>query len=157
MFVNALNRLWKRMKYRKVIIAGSKKVTNMEDIRFPYDYVDWIYDNVKLAELYSDSIFVNTGLNEALPRPSYVAMACGATVITTNGCGAVEHAEDNKNCFEIKTGDADGLSRKLDFVLSFVESRRYIGNDAILTASKYNWHDVSKRITALFKREMKLS
>ncbi len=152
-FVKALNMLWERRKDFNVVIAGNIIAVNREDIRFPHEFIGWIHDDDTLAKLYSSSIFVNTGLNEALPMPSLEAMACGGTVVMTNGGGSVEYVNDNKNCFVTKAGDYEELCRKLDFVLSSPESRKDMRKEAFLTAGRYNWADVLKRFSALVEKE----
>jgi len=152
-FVRALNTLWEKRKDFKVVIAGTINALKDEDLRFPYDFLGWIHSDETLANLYSTTIFVNTGVNEALPMPPLEAMACGGTVIMTNGGGATEYVNDNKNCFVTEVGNYHDLYRKLDFVLSSPESRRELRKGAIMTARKYNWLDVIKKFSLLLEKE----
>ena len=155
-FVKAMNMLWEKRKDFNVVIAGNTRAVNREDIRFPHEFLGWIHDDDTLAKLYSSSIFVNTGINEALPMPPLEAMACGGTVVMTNGGGSVEYVNDNKNCFVTKAGESEELCQKLDLVLSSPEVRKNMRKEAILTASKYTWDGVLRRFLAIIQEEVEL-
>jgi glycosyltransferase involved in cell wall biosynthesis len=152
-FVKAINMLWEKRKDFNVIIAGYSEAVKREDISFPHKFIGWIHDDDTLAKLYSSSIFINTGINEALPMPPLEAMACGGTVVMTNAGGSVEYV-NNKNCFVTNAGDPEELYQKLDLVLSSPEMRKDMRKEAFLTASKYTWDDVFKRFSALIRKEM---
>lgn len=153
-FVRAINRLWKIRQDFKVLIAGSnEKIIKNETIDFPYVYLGWIRDDNILAELYSASIFVNTGLNEALPMPPLEAMACGGTVVMTANGGSVEYTRNMENCVLVKPGDYKDLADKLDEILTSESLRESLRYGAIETAKKYNWSDVVENFIGLLRKE----
>ena len=153
-FISAVNRLWKIRQDFKVFIAGSKSAIDKESVQFPYKYLGWISNDELLAELYSRTIFVNTGLKEALPMPPLEAMACGGCVVMSSNGGSVEYTRDRENCLLTKPGDDKELTETLDFVLSSNSIRESIRLEAIRTAKKYNWNDVLKNLILLINREI---
>jgi len=153
-FVKAINRLWKMRQDFKVLIASAdEKIIKNETIEFPYVYLGWIRDDNILAELYSASIFVNTGLNEALPMPPLEAMACGGTVVMTANGGSVEYTKHMENCILVKPGDYKDLANKLDEILTTESLRESLRYGAIKTAKKYNWSDVVENFIGLLSKE----
>ena len=155
-FIHAVNRLWKMRQDFKVFIAGSKSAIDKEYIQFPYDYLGWINNDEHLAELYSRTIFVNTGLNEALPMPPLEAMACGGCVVMSSNGGSVEYAKNRENCLLTKPGDDKELTETLDFALSSNSIRETMRLEAIRTAKSYEWKDVLSNLILLINREILL-
>lgn len=153
-FVSAINRLWKIRQDFKVFIAGSKSAIDKESIQFPYKFLGWISNDDLLAELYTRTIFVNTGLKEALPMPPLEAMACGGCVVMSSNGGSVEYTEDKVNCLLTKPGDDKELSKILDFVLSTNSVRENIRLQAIRTARKYDWKEVLAKLILLLNKEV---
>ena len=152
-FVKAINRLWKLRHDFKVIIAGSKSAVNRETIDFPYEFLGWIKNDEYLAKLYSRSIFVNTGLKEALPMPPLEAMACGGCIIMSSNGGSVEYTKDMENCLLTKPGDDNELTEKLNFILSNESIREELRNEAIKTAKQYDWKEVVNNLISLISKE----
>ena len=153
-FVRAVNRLWKMRHDFRVLIAGSKSAIDKEHIKFPYDYLGWISNDEHLAELYSRTIFVNTGLNETLPMPPLEAMACGGCVVMSSNGGSIEYTKNRENCLLTKPGDDKGLTETLDFALSSNSIRETMRLEAIRTAKKYEWKDVLNNLILLINREI---
>lgn len=154
-FVNAINRLWKIRQDFKVFIAGSKSAIENEFVQFPYEYLGWISNDELLADLYSRTIFVNTGLRETLPMPPLEAMACGGCVVMSSNGGSVEYTKDRENCLLTKPGDDKGLTEILDFVLSSNSIRESLKLEAIRTARKYNWKNVINNMVSLVNKEVR--
>ena len=153
-FINAVNRLWAKRQDFKVLIAGHKNIVDKSAMEFPYTYLGWITDDEEMARLYSKSIFVNTGLNEALPMPPLEAMACGGTVVMTSNGGSVEYAKDMENCLLVNPNDDSELTNKLDFVLSTKGIRDELKKGAISTAMRYNWQDFMQNFRKFMEKEV---
>jgi len=153
-FVKAVNRLWAKRKDFKVLIAGHKNAVNNSILEFPFDYIGWITDDDEMANLYTKCIFVNTGLNEALPMPPLEAMACGGTVVMTLNGGAIEYAKDMLNCLLVRPNDDLDLTNKLDFVLSSESIRDELLKGAIDTAKKYTWPNFMQNFIGFIEEEV---
>ncbi|MGC9203300.1 MAG: glycosyltransferase family 4 protein, partial [Thermoproteota archaeon] len=97
-FVKSINYLRKIRQDFNVVIIGERKALESEMMNFPYVFKGWISSDLQLADLYRESVFVNTGRWEALPMPPLEAMACGSAVVMTNMQGAREYAKDHYNC-----------------------------------------------------------
>ncbi|MHB8361932.1 MAG: glycosyltransferase, partial [Thermoplasmataceae archaeon] len=113
----------------------------------------WINDDNFLSTLYSNSIFVNTGLNETLPMPPLEAMACGGTVVMSSNGGSSEYVDNMKNCVLVNPGNDVELTKALDLVLSSQSLRNELRIGAIKSARKYTWESVLKNFLGLIKKE----
>ena len=153
-FVRAVSRLWKIRQDFKVIIAGYVNVVKGESIDFPFEFLGWIHNDELLADLYSRSIFVNTGLNEALPMPPLEAMACGGCVVMSLNGGSSEYAKDGENCLLTTPGNDNELTEKLNFILSQDSLREDLRSGAINTAKKFDWEKVVNKFMLLIKKEI---
>ncbi|ARS88939.1 glycosyltransferase family 4 protein [Natrarchaeobaculum aegyptiacum] len=67
------------------------------------------------------------------------AMACGTPVVSTRGSGVEEYAVDGENCLLVDPGDAEGLQRALDRVLSSSDLRDRLSDAGRSTAEEYSW------------------
>ena len=152
-FVDAISRLRKTRKDFDVIVIGEKSALDYVKPNFHYTYNGWIGEDVKLADLYRGSIFVNTGVQEALPMPPLEAMACGATVVMTDMQGAKEYTQDYHNCLLAPVGDAECLAQKLDEVLSNRSLALELGRQAADTAKRYTWDMVVERFENMLRQE----
>ena len=152
-FIKALNVLWSRRKDFKVIIAGDTSALKQVEIDFPYDFVGWITDDNKLAELYSKSIFVNTGRHEALPMPPLEAMSCGSAVVLTDMEGIREYAVDNVNCLIAQNGDWKSVSDRVEEVMSSETLRKKISSGGLNTSSNYDWKSVCDRFVTVLNEK----
>lgn len=148
-FVNAVNRLWKIRQDFKVIIAGSRAAVNTRFIYFPFEFLGWVNNDELLAEIYSRSIFVNTGLKEALPMPPLEAMACGGCVVMSANGGSVEYAKDWENCLLTRPGNDKELTETLNFILSSESTRESVRVKAIKTAKEYVWAKVIDNFSSI--------
>jgi glycosyltransferase involved in cell wall biosynthesis len=144
-FVKAINHLRKKRTDFEVLISGSKVALTRQAISFPFNYLGWIKNDEELATLYRKTIFVNTGIDEALPMPPLEAMACGSAVVITNMRGAMEYAEDGYNCLLCPIGDYVSISESIDRLLSSETLRSSISKNAVSTANKYRWETVLKK------------
>lgn len=153
-FVKAMNVLWDRRKDFKVTIAGDVGALKQTRIEFPYDFVGWIADDNKLAELYSKSIFLNTGRHEALPMPPLEAMACGSAVVLTDMDGIREYAVDNVNCLIARNGDWNSVSERVEEIISSDTLRKKISSGGLKTASGYSWKSVMDRFVGVLNENI---
>lgn len=152
LFVEAINKLWKIRKDFKVMIAGGDINFNKYKINFPFENVGWISNDNVLAKLYSRSIFVNTGINEALPMPPLEAMACKSAVITSRIPGSKEFVREGSNCLSFDPYSADDLNEKINALLDDDKLRYRISEGAFLIAKRYNWEFVIKNFMQLLNQ-----
>jgi glycosyltransferase involved in cell wall biosynthesis len=153
LFVKGINKLWSERKDFEILLLGEPPDFIKELIRFPYTYLGWISDDLKLAEIYNECIFVNTGTNEALPMPPLEAMSCGSSVVMTDIPGSKEYALDHKNCIIANPADFRNISSAISELLDSDDLRKTISRNAIETAKNYDWKKVLVKLTALLNQE----
>jgi glycosyltransferase involved in cell wall biosynthesis len=144
-FVEAMNIIWNKRKDLKILIAGSSNSLTGANIKFKYEFLDWVQDDNTLSKLYSESIFVNTGRSEAIPMPPLEAMACGSSVVISDIPGAREYTLNNKNCLVCKTDSPEDFADKIEILLDDHELREKLGESAIKTSMNYDWKFVIQR------------
>jgi len=152
-FVQAIKHLRKIRKDFEVVIIGEKQALDMWNIDFPYRFAGWISKDEELATYYQGTIFVNTGIHEALPMPPLEAMACGATLVMTNMEGAKEYTVDNQNCLLAPIGNAKAIAKRLNDALSDESLRESLARSAIQTAKRYSWDSVLSKFGAMVRKE----
>jgi glycosyltransferase involved in cell wall biosynthesis len=152
-FIRAIELLRKKRTDFEVLISGSKIPLTQHKMSFPFKYLGWIKNDEELASLYGKCIFVNTGIDEALPMPPLEAMASGSAVVITNMRGAMEYSEDGHNCLLCPVGDYEAISEAIDRLLSSETLRRRISKNAVLTANNYRWESVLNRFENVLNTE----
>lgn len=131
------------------MIAGEKRVTEGLNLKFPFTHVGWINDDNMLADLYARSIFVNTGLHEALPMPPLEAMASGSSVVASDIPGAAEYARDGENCLLTRLGDPKDVAEKIGRLLDSPDLREKLATEGVTTARSYTWEKTVQRLAML--------
>ena len=152
LFVRGVNELWKKRKDFEVLLIGESPDFLRQMIRFPYTYLGWINDDTKLAEIYNECIFVNTGANEALPMPPIEAMSCGSSVVLTDIPGSKEYALDYTNCIIVDRSDFHDVSNAISELLNSDNLRNTISRNAMETAKNYDWNEVVRKLVAILKQ-----
>jgi glycosyltransferase involved in cell wall biosynthesis len=148
-FVQAMKLLSARQKDFQVLIAGERRMVEGSGFGFPFTYLGWINDDHLLADLYARSIFVNTGLQEALPMPPLEAMASGSSVVVSDIPGAREYSRNGVNCLLTTPGNPRDVADKVEQLLESDQLRSHIAHGAVETASSYTWEAAVHRLAAL--------
>ena len=148
-FARAMEALYSSRQDFRVVIAGEKRVTEGLNLKFPFTHVGWINDDNMLADLYARSIFVNTGLHEALPMPPLEAMASGSSVVASDIPGAAEYARDGENCLLTRLGDPKDVAEKIGRLLDSPDLREKLATEGVTTARSYTWEKTVQRLAML--------
>ncbi len=151
LFVRGINELWSKRKDFEILLIGESPDFLRQMIKFPYTYLGWISDDSKLAEIYNECIFVNTGTNEALPMPPIEAMSCGSSVVLTDIPGSKEYASDYKNCIVVNPMNFNEIANAISELLDSESLRNTISRNAIETAKNYDWNEVVRKLTKILK------
>ena len=152
LFVRGVNELWNKRKDFEILLIGESPNFLKQLIRFPYTYLGWISDDSKLAEIYNECIFVNTGTNEALPMPPIEAMSCGSSVVLTDIPGSKEYALDYMNCIVVDPSDFHTISNAISELLDSENLRNTISRNAMETAKNYDWNEVVRKLMVTLKQ-----
>lgn len=151
-FVKAMNKLWNKRKDFTILIGGGTPERNRFNIEFPFVCTGWISNDDELAHLYEKTIFVNTGVNEALPMPPLEAMASGSTVITSRIPGAMEFIEEGKNCLAFIPEDENDLIDKIESALDDTQLRLNLSKQAKVATLRYNWNTTIEKFLHLVSK-----
>lgn len=79
-------------------------------------------------------------------------LACGMIVIASYTGGLKSLVTDGENGFHILPKDADGLTRKLQFVIEHLGELSGIRRNARASALRYSWDEVVRQTAALLAR-----
>lgn len=148
-FAKAMEQLYAVRQDFRIVIAGDQGVAAGMRVKFPFTSLGWIHDDNVLADLYTQSIFVNTGLHEALPMPPLEAMASGSSVVASDIPGAAEYARDGENCLLTTPGDPRDVADKVGRLLDSDKLRGQLAAGGIATASRYTWEATTQRLANL--------
>lgn len=148
-FAKAMELLYAARQDFRIVIAGDSEVTNGLGMKIPFTHVGWIHDDNLLADLYAQSIFVNTGLQEALPMPPLEAMASGSSVVASDIPGAAEYVRDGENCLLTPPGDPRAVADKVGRLLDSESLRERLAAGGVATAGRYTWEETTHRLSLL--------
>ncbi|MFC5701768.1 glycosyltransferase family 4 protein [Cohnella faecalis] len=79
------------------------------------------------------------------------AMACGLAPVTTKIPGPSDIVTDGHDGFLLAPGDADGMYRALDKLVSDRPLLNRIRTEAYRTAQRYGWDDIARRTLAYYE------
>jgi len=107
----------------------------------------------RMPTLYAEhDVFVFPSLMEGLPSVLLEAMASGMPAITTETCGMPDVVENEYNGLLIPPADAVALENAISRVVTSVELRQRLGEEARRTMERYTWEKSARKLEALFFR-----
>ena len=107
-------------------------------------------DPAELVELYRRSkVFLLSSALEGFGLASIEAMACGATLVTTDNGGSADYAVDGHNALVAAAGDRSGLAANVQRLLADSEYRAELALRGMETATGYRWEETIDRLEAL--------
>jgi D-inositol-3-phosphate glycosyltransferase len=80
------------------------------------------------------------------------SMACGTPVVASQIGGLAYLVQDGTTGFTVKSGDVDALAMRLTQLLSDVELRQKMGQQATEYARDYAWEKIALRVKALYEQ-----
>lgn len=102
----------------ELVIFGSTEAGKLVDLGFETHYVEWLHDEVSLAQLYSAAdIFVLPSLQENLPYTVMEAMACGTPCVAFNQGGVPDLIDHKRNGYLAQLFDPSDLARGITWSL----------------------------------------
>ena len=91
-------------------------------------------------------VLVFPSLVEGMPLTMLEAMATAMPVVTTNTCGMADVLEDGVNGLLVPPADSAELARVVEGICKAAEFRRGIGIAGQVTARRYTWDLISRRM-----------
>ena len=153
LFVKDINKLWCERNDFEVLLFGESPDFIRHMMTFPYTYLGWISDDSRLAEIYNEGFFVNTGTNEALQIPPFEATSCGSAVVLTNIPRSKEYALNYKSCINAGPFGYRNISNVISELLDSDILRNAISLNAVYTTNNYDWNEVMEKFVAILKKE----
>ncbi|MFA4905556.1 MAG: glycosyltransferase family 4 protein [Candidatus Margulisiibacteriota bacterium] len=97
--------------------------------------------------------FLYPSLFDGFPAPPLEAMASGAVCVLAKVAGVGEYAVDGENCMLCEPGDLNGFVNKFHLLLNDPELCRKISQNAVNTAKKYSWENVTRKLIEFISNE----
>jgi glycosyltransferase involved in cell wall biosynthesis len=114
------------------------------------NWVGWLDEEEKNAELEQCAVFVLPSISEGLPVALLEAMAWGKAIVATRVGGVPEVIDDGVEGVIVAPGDPASLAAALRRLLEDPELRRRLGRAARLRAESLNQVDVCDRLDAIY-------
>lgn len=111
----------------------------------------------RMQELFAGhDVFLFPSLMEGLPSVLLEAMASGMPVITTETCGMQDVVEDDFNGLLVPSADAPAIVDAVLRLAGSPELRKYLGQAAQQTVSRYTWERAALKFEKLLRRVIAL-
>lgn len=137
--LNAIYMLKKKYPKLKVFMFGAYPR--------PRDLPNWINytQNASKEEtinIYNSvGIFINGSVKEGFGLTGLEAMACGATLVSTDYLGVREYAINNFNSLLSPIKDSRKLAKNIDFLFQNDKERIMLAKNGYKTAQKFSWNN----------------
>ncbi|MGQ5708300.1 glycosyltransferase family 4 protein [Lactobacillus sp. PSON] len=134
-----LKELKQKYPLLKILMFGTRKK--------PKNLPNWItyYKNAsqnKTIEIYNSiGIFVCGTIKEGFGLTGLEAMACGATLVSTNYLGVRDYAINNVNSLLSPVNEYRSLKSNLEMVMNNKELRIKLASAGVKTAQKFSWDE----------------
>jgi len=101
--------------------------------------VEFIKSQVDVKKYYNKSkIFVLPSIFEGMPMVILEAMACKATVISSDTAGGLRLIEENQTGLLFKKGDKYELAKKINYLIRDKNQRNKLANNAYIYINKHS-------------------
>lgn len=94
----------------------------------------------------SISVFINGSVKEGFGLTGLEAMACGATLVSTDYLGVKEYAINNKNALLSPVKDVNALVKNASILLQDDKKRITLAYKGVEMAQKYSWKNAYSRM-----------
>ncbi len=133
----------------ELVVFGSGRPVNPQDLGLPIHYSGRLYDDISLALLYAAAdIFVSPSVQDNLPNTVMEAMACGTPCVAFRIGGMEDLIDHEKNGYLAKPFDAKDLADGLLAMLSDSGRRIDFGSNARKKAESL-WGEASLSLSHL--------
>lgn len=109
------------------------------------------YDALEKSYQYAD-IFVLTSLSEGMPSVILEAMGCGLPIIASDVGGNNEIVKEGENGFLIDGDDTNLVAQRLASLINDETLRTRLGHASRAHALKYDWSNIMRQYTELYKK-----
>jgi len=143
----------KENKDYELIIFGSSKPREEENLGFKTHYLGRLNDEISLALVYSAAdVMIAPSMQDNLPNTVMESLACGAPVVAFNIGGIPDMIKHQKNGYLVKPFETEDLAYGIKWVLEDDSRRKKLSENAREKIEKeFNVVKVAKRYTDLYK------
>ena len=96
-------------------------------------------------------IYVCASLYESFCLPVLEAMACGATVVTTDNGGIRDFAKDKLNALIIKKNNVADMVDKIEMLINDTGLRQSLSSEALKASEEFDWSQTMDRLINYYR------
>ncbi len=147
----------KENKDIELVIFGSSKPQNEEDLGFETHYLGHLNDEISLAVVYSAAdVMIVPSIQEAFGQTASESLACGTPVAAFGDTGLLDIVDHQKNGYLAKSFDTADLAYGIKWVLEDDIRRKKLSRNAREKVIKeFDTIKVAKRYMDLYKDVIK--
>jgi len=137
----------------RVAVVGAGPEERELRARMPHAHFAGFQQNGALARWYASAdLFVFPSTTETFGNVVLEAFASGVPAIGANACGTRDLVEHGVNGLLAQPNDPSDLARQIQSLLEDPTRLSRMGDAAELTALRYRWPDVNRRLIASYRR-----
>jgi len=136
--MQSLTLVKQKLPHVKIILFGDNHLVNYD---IPFDYQDEgvIFDQEKLAQLYSlADVFIDGSNYQGFGRLALESMACGTACVVTNVGGVTEYAKDKENCLMVSPKQSNDFAAAILNILHDQELNMHLIQGGLKTVKAYD-------------------
>jgi len=147
----------KKNKDIELIIFGSSKPRNEEDLGFKTHYLGQLNDEIFLALVYSAAdVMIVPSIQEAFGQTASESLACGTPVVAFSNTGLLDIVDHQENGYLAKPFDTTDLANGIEWVLEDqVRWKKLSRNARKKVVNEFDIIKVTNRYVDLYKDIMK--
>jgi len=147
----------KENKDIEMVIFGSSKPKDEEDMGFKTHYLDHLNDEISLVLVYSAAdVMIVPSIQDNLPNTVMESISCGTPVVAFNIGGIHDMIDHQKNGYLAKPFDATDLAYGIKWVLEDGSRWKKLSENArAKVVSEFDIVKVAKRYVDLYKNALK--
>lgn len=148
----------KENKDIELVIFGSSKPKDEEDLGFETHYLGHLNDEISLAIVYSAAdVMIIPSIQDNLPNTIMESISCGTPVVAFNIGGIPDMIEHQKNGYLAKSFDTGDLANGIKWVLGDKVRWKKLCQHAREKAEKeFNIVEVAKKYIDLYENVLKI-
>jgi glycosyltransferase involved in cell wall biosynthesis len=149
--------LSKENKDIELVIFGSSKPKDEEDLGFKTHYLGHLNDEISLALVYSAAdVMIVPSIQEAFGQTASESLACGTPVVAFGNTGLSDIVEHQKNGYLAKSFDTGDLARGIKWVLGDDKRWKKLSENAReKVVNEFDIVKVAKRYEDLYRDILK--
>lgn len=148
----------KENKDIELVIFGSSKPKDEEDLGFKTHYLGRLNDEISLALVYSAAdVMIVPSIQEAFGQTASESLACGAPVVAFDNTGLLDIVDHQRNGYLAKPFDTTDLANGIKWVLGDkVRWKKLCQHAREKVKKEYNIVEVAKKYIDLYENVLKI-